>query len=866
MESLTEEQKKAVSHKKGPACVIAGAGTGKTTALSERIVYLVEECRIDPKRIVVTTFTRKATAELYDRAYKRLGAASHQLKISTIDALVWDLAQKAMQRELMRSARLIGEANQRVLLLQCAWETFGQDNANSIFSRTKDVDKAVLDYSFRNMYRHPWTENADKAGLVGLLEKCIRAEIADKEEKQKIKKSIRSDLEEMRNRFYLDFSFRIPTSKELKLTVKRYFEKLEELGATDHDILRMNFLNCLKQNRNLAKEFASEFDAILVDEFQDTSHSQAEILLLLPGKKRNIWVVGDPCQQIYEWRGAGPENLIWFIKKTKAKRYYLTENWRSTQPILDSAYHFLSRRIPSLEKNRMLKRLRSKRDEINNHDGNSPILTGDLDRALYLVSQLLDSDSALRPGDIAILSRKLDKRTVKEINEKAEKNGLRVQFHSSRADHAMEDTIRTPPDWRPGTALKSLYNHKSIKRLVSRSLHEKDFGKLRRLRPLAIAAEALDSTLPPHGLTLKEAWPALKKTQDREVSVTPAVVGQQDAIQVMTIHAAKGLEFPIVLLMKLGNGGPRSFPNPKNQEDSRLAYVSTTRARDLLILVHIIDKPSKTLADFGPNLIPLRYNIIESNSTKIEAPTILPAPPIIAATHLDLYEQCPLKFAAYHEGRLLPNWSFPQSMGSRMHKALEYYLREGSPNEDQVIDQCFEKGLQDGDSPLRRLPLKSRDKMKKAYQVITKDISKTLKSIFAIEEQYRYLYGNSGQIEGVVDTVIEKRDGAVVLKEWKTSAEIQPNMRRQYELQTRAGALGMAAQNSYPIQMVEIIPVFSPENKVSIPYDNTFVDESRKMLEQVFKDLRDRHYEPQRGNHCKKLCQLKLQCPAWRKN
>ena len=155
----------------------------------------------------------------------------------------------------------------------------------------------------------------------------------------------------------------------------------------------------------------------------------------------------------------------------------------------------------------------------------------------------------------------------------------------------------------------------------------------------------------------------------------------------MTIHAAKGLEFPVVLLMKLRRGGSRSFPDPRNKEDSRLAYVGATRARDLLILIHTKNKPRKTLRAFGRDLVSIGrhkrgidfdFETSSTHSTITELP-ILPTPPLVAATHLNLYAQCPLKFAAYHEGRLLPNWSHSQSMGSRMHKALEYYLREGMP-------------------------------------------------------------------------------------------------------------------------------------------------------------------------------------------
>ncbi len=200
-----------------------------------------------------------------------------------------------------------------------------------------------------------------------------------------------------------------------------------------------------------------------------------------------------------------------------------------------------------------------------------------------------------------------------------------------------------------------------------------------------------------------------------------------------------------------------------------------------------------------------------------------------------------------------------------MHKALEYYLGAEMPNDKQVINQCFEKGLEDGDSPLRKLPRKSQDEMKQAYQALVKNISEVSAKTLAIEQRYRYLQGNSGQVEGVIDALIKRRDGLVVLNEWKTSPEVTPEKKRQYELQARAGALGMAMWNACSIHVVEIVPIFAPKNTVSITYDHAFVDESKKMLEQVFKDLRDRNYEPRRGNHCK-WCQLKPQCPAWHKS
>ena len=451
---------------------------------------------------------------------------------------------------------------------------------------------------------------------------------------------------------------------------------------------------------------------------------------------------------------------------------------------------------------------------------------------------------------------------MKEIEKQARANNLRVEFHSSRAELALERTIGDPPPpWKPGSALKSFYTHPIVQKRIAHSLRKTDFTEMRTLRPLATAAEGLDSTLPPRAFTFREAWPALKKTQDREVSITPAVVTRTDAIQVMTIHAAKGLEFPIVLMMKLG----KSFPRRQSEEDARLAYVGATRARDLLILVHAREEFRQTLNAFGRNLVPIRRDRRETASSKIGSPAVVPAPPIIAATHLDLYEQCPLQFAAYHEGRFLPKWTPRQSRGARMHKAVEYYLRAEMPDNNRKIEQCFQNGFDYGDSPLRQLPESTKDEMKRAFRKMVKNISETSQRTLAIEQRFRYLQKDSGQVEGVIDALIERRDSVVVLKEWKTSAEVEPGKKRQYELQARAGALGMIAQNSHPIQLVEIVPILYPENTVSIPCDNSFVDDSKRILEQVFKDLKDRSYEPRRGNHCK-WCQLKPQCPAWPKN
>ncbi len=425
--------------------------------------------------------------------------------------------------------------------------------------------------------------------------------------------------------------------------------------------------------------------------------------------------------------------------------------------------------------------------------------------------------------------------------------------------------ITRPPGWRARQVLKKLYGHSKIQRQIAQSLREKDFVGLRAIRPLATAAEALDSTLPPREFTFDQAWPALKRTQDREISVTPAVVSRTDAIQVMTIHAAKGLEFPVVLLMKLG----KSFPRSDDLEDNRVAYVGATRARDILILVRTsakLHESRRTTLDFfgtiDKDLTRIRHGRIETTTRTIMPLSPRNLPPLVAATDLDLYEQCPLKFAAYHEGRFLPPWSIPQSMGARMHKALEYYLRANKLTDRSMINDCIIRGLEDGDSPMRPLPPRNIRQIKQAYHNTVEEISETTRKVLAVEKRYRYLQGQSGQIEGAIDALIERKDGAIVLKEWKTSGQIRSEQKRQYELQVRAGALGIDAHNFFPIDLVEIVPVFSPANTISFSATQAFHEKSKEMLDQVFRDLHERNYQPRRGDYCKQ-CQLKPQCPAW---
>ena len=377
MAGLTEEQERAVRHREGPACVIAGAGTGKTRALSERLRYLVEEGGVRPERILATTFTRKATAELYRKAYAEMGQSAQRLKITTIDALIGDLAEELVGCGLMQPVRVTDDGEQRLMLWRAAWDVFGRAHTRS---------------------RRSWADGARISQLMGLPEACLYTATADEPETETLVQAVRSRLESLRARSQPTGDFRLPPLEELPSFLPRLRQISDEQAAIGHDVLARKLLSCLKRHEPVTQALAAQFEAILVDEFQDTSRVQAEILFLLCGKERHLWVVGDPCQQIYTWRGAWWENLQWLIERTGAMIYHLTESFRSRQPILVAAYRWLSHRAPPLVETGMLTRLASSRECQGDLGLAYPVLTGTRTQAFDFLSQLLASRPGIRPA------------------------------------------------------------------------------------------------------------------------------------------------------------------------------------------------------------------------------------------------------------------------------------------------------------------------------------------------------------------------------------------------------------------------------------------------------------------------------------
>lgn len=330
--NLNPQQLQAVTHGGGPLLIIAGAGTGKTTVITKRIEHLILEKKVSPANILALTFTEKAAQEMETRIDEILPFGYTTMWIETFHAFC--------DRILRAEAIHIG-LNPRYDLMT---------EAESLLFLRKHLFDFELDY-FRPL------GNPMKF-LQGMLQHFSRLKDDDITPDQYLayaKKMKNSDKE-------LD---EIKKTEELAHAFKTYEDLKAKAGVMDFSDLISNTLKVFRTRKHVLKQYQKQFQYVLVDEFQDTNFAQNEMAILLAGEQQNITVVGDDDQSIYRWRGAAIANMMQFRSHfPKANIITLTQNYRCTQNILDSAYTMIQNNNPDrLEiKEKIDKRLTSMRE------------------------------------------------------------------------------------------------------------------------------------------------------------------------------------------------------------------------------------------------------------------------------------------------------------------------------------------------------------------------------------------------------------------------------------------------------------------------------------------------------------------------
>ncbi len=607
LKDLNAQQQEAVKQTDGPMIILAGAGSGKTRVLTYKVLYLIRVKGVAPDNILMVTFTNKAANEMKERVQESLSQLStlgSQPTIATFHAL----CAKILRIE----GKYIGLTSRFIIY----------DTQDSI-----DLIKLAM----------------EKLGL------------SPKEFKPS---SMLTTISQAKNQLISAGDYISFARGHFQETVARvyplYQKLLQENDAVDFDDLMLSVIALFQKNPTILEKYQNKFRYILIDEYQDTNHAQYLLSKLLAKKYQNVCVVGDFSQSIYSWRGANFQNLVTFEQDFKnTKTFSLEQNYRSTQKILDSAYAVISKNTshPVLklwtnqsggdnitiyearneqdEAEFILRNITSTNDlrniavlyrtnaqsrvleEVFLHHGVPYVLVGGT--RFYERKEVKDVLSYLR-----ILSNPRDSVSEKRIQKLGKGRYAKfLDFAENVKDKLTEmDTIDILDRVLKATDYLALYDEEDPD---DRARLE----NIKEMRSVAIAFPDLSNFLENVALVEQEYPSALI----REGTPAGSVDEKTNAITLMTLHAAKGLEFPIVFMIGMEEG---LFPHSRSlmdrnelEEERRLCYVGMTRAKNKLYLTYARKRlffGQKTSNIISRFLMDLPSEVLENNFGSLNKP------------------------------------------------------------------------------------------------------------------------------------------------------------------------------------------------------------------------------------------------------
>ena len=664
LDDLNPEQREAVVHGEGPLLIFAGAGSGKTRALTYRIAYLVHERGVPPERLLAVTFTNKAANEMKERIRQLVGEQADRIWAGTFHSIC---------------ARLLRRQGQRI----------GIQPSYSIF---------------------------DTGDQQALVKECLS--LADVDPKQWPPAAVLDTISQAKNELIDPQRFkRTSRGRSDKVTARvyqLYQERLAQNNALDFDDLIMKTVELLEQAPDVLEQYQGRFQHILVDEYQDINYAQYKFVTTLAGVHRNIAVVGDDDQSIYGWRGANVGLILDFENDyPDARVIKLEQNYRSTQKILECAYEIIKRNASRADK----------RLWTENHPGENIVCyeaVNEQEEATYIAETIRERAQAARRkwSDFAVLYRTNAQSRV--IEEAFLSVGLPyrivggLRFYERKEIKDLLAYLRVLQNPRDGVSLRRIIGE------PPRGIGDKTIGALDRLAyernvPLFEAMQMADDSeelaaAPQQAvkafvatmaslmervdkLTITELTNALLD----ETAYLPELLGQGtaeaasrvenvqeflsvtqqfqkareeptlgaflehislltdiddledqgNAVALMTLHSAKGLEFPVVFIAGMEEEllpHRRSMGDDRElEEERRLCYVGITRAQEMLYLTRAYrrtifgqtqtSQPSRFLTDLPAEFVDRREEITQ---LKLAAPPAVEAERVVGGPKLDL--------------------------------------------------------------------------------------------------------------------------------------------------------------------------------------------------------------------------------------
>ncbi|MBN2101002.1 UvrD-helicase domain-containing protein [Candidatus Dojkabacteria bacterium] len=1006
---LNPAQKKAVQHDKGPLLIIAGAGTGKTHVITQRIVSLVERELAKPEEILALTFTQKAAQEMTERVDIAMPYGYTETHISTFHSFCDQvLRQEAIYIGLDPGYTLMSNSQEYVFFRERLFD-LPLKRFRPHGNPTKFINEILKHFSRLQ------DENIGP--------EAYRKYLASAKAK-KLSKDERADYSELAN-VYEKYS-------EMKVQESR-------MGFSD---LVPTVLRLFHGKPEVLKRYREKFKYYLVDEYQDTNFVQNELVKLLAGKNGNITVVGDDDQSIYKFRGAAISNILDFKRfYPDYKKVVLTENYRSRQQILDKSYSLISQnnpyRLEVTEKiDKKLKGIdygtksevhRSKTSsdsqmelKVEDLDKKTP-LVDDAVRRIHTRSDVEEAESVVKEIK-SLISGKKPKYKLSDIAILVRANDHSENFITSLKYHGIQFTFTGPkglysrPEIKDMIALLrlsvdykddiSMYRvltlpmsdisareyvdlqrlarkkrisvfelveellgikvgekkgksgkSASISRLAQKLLDKKSidwlkdlmnsldaaFSMVRELRPVGEILYELVTRIGYLEYFLKEEstmnewkisniskyFELLKKFSNESDSATvheyldyleysleigenpqadPLDVENPEAVNISTIHGAKGLEFPVVFMVNLVSDRfptrrrSEVLPIPEDliqetlpegdehvQEERRLFYVGMTRAMDRLyltsadyygdgirkkkqsIFLHDLDlvveskgEPSKSLSD--------RTSIV-SEKPIVEIPPDIRKTAIshiernLSYSHISSYTNCPYQFYFRYILNVPGAESAARSFGMTIHNTLrEFYdrlsrFKGGLPGvsseptlEDllKIYDEKWQSSGYESQKQEDRRYESGKQSLEKFYQKCyrKKDLP------IALEKRFRVSLGNFW-VTGVIDRM-DKTDEGIEIIDYKTGKTPSDIKALKKDLQPAIYVLAAEALYKEPVVGASLLYV-EGQKKIDILVDDNLKEKAVKEIKATLEDIRSLKFEPNPGRLCK-FCDYRNIC------
>lgn len=630
---LNDKQKEAVMHIDGPCLVLAGAGSGKTKVLTERIVNLINN-GVSPYNILAITFTNKAAREMRERVYNSIEEEANKIFIGTFHSLGLKIVRE--------NASVIGYSNNVTIL--------DRDDVNTLIKRF--MKELNLD-----------TEHYPVKSILNKISFAKNEGLSPEE---------------------FDEFAKAPLDMAACKVYKMYESALKRSNSVDFDDLLILPLRIFKKDKSVLEKYQEHFKYILVDEYQDTNMVQYDMYKLLASKYRNLFVVGDMDQSIYSFRFANYMNVINFEKDNKdAKVIVLDENYRSTNNILNAANDVIKNNKERKEKNLWSSKGNGDKIKYIRCDNEQE----EASTVVRLTKELLDKGE--KPSEIAVLyrtngqSRVFEEAFLKEnipfkivgsyffYNRKEIKDLISYMhlIYNNNDDASLERVINVP---RRGIGSKTIERLRSEASISDKSMFEvvssgKELGfknliidltnESKNTDLVGLVDVILDKTGIRKELEEKNDLESEIRLENLNEFKSIALAFQEkgifsleeflenislvsdkneykevdDGINLMTLHSAKGLEFNDVFLVGMEEGifpHNRSFESESEiEEERRLCYVGITRAKEHLWLMNAkkrtlfgqvsMNFPSRFIKEINSDLIDKEESVSLKNNSYI---------------------------------------------------------------------------------------------------------------------------------------------------------------------------------------------------------------------------------------------------------